>query len=161
MMTDDGGCACLSVEQYLPHRRPMLLLDGIEAIGAAQATCWSCLERDHAAGAFLADDGSLPGIFAMELIAQTVGVWAGRQRQLRGEARLDMGLLLGVRDLTMPAAGFAAHSRLSISVQMLVQDGKTGSFAGHISCRGQLLASGHIHTFQTDSAAELDRVFTI
>ena len=161
MMTYEGGSICLSVEEYLPHRCPMLLLDGIEAVGAAQATCWTCLERDHAAGAFLADDGSLPGIFAMELIAQTIGVWAGRQRQLRGEAPLDLGLLLGVRDLTMPAAGFAAHSRLSISVQMLVQDGRTGSFEGTISCREQLLASGQIHTFQTDSAAELDRIFMI
>lgn len=161
-MTDDAGtCGYLSVEEYLPHRPPMLLIDGIETIGADRATCWSLLERGRAAGSFLADDGSLPGIFAMELIAQTIGVWAGRQRQLRGEAPLDMGLLLGVRDLVMPAGGFAAHSRLCISVQVLVQDGPTGSFAGRISCREQLLASGCLSTFETDGAAGLERIFRL
>lgn len=148
-----------SPADYLPHRSPMLLLDGIEQIGRDGAVCLAVVDREHAAGPFLESDGSLRSYFAIELIAQTVGVWAGYVRSREGKGQIKVGLLLGARNISPSCDAFAPGSTLRVSMRVLMQDGRAGSFEGEITCGGEVVCTGRVNTFQTDSDEELARIF--
>ncbi|QCT20919.1 3-hydroxy-fatty acyl-ACP dehydratase [Jejubacter calystegiae] len=133
-------------ESYLPHEAPMCLLEQVVAVSEQGAHCRVTVTPDGVLAPFLTPDGALPGWFAIELMAQTVGVWNGwydpdNQR---------IGMLLGGRELCCEPGRFSAGMVLDCHVQMLMRDDKVGSFEGRICCQGIQLASGRINTWQPD-----------
>ena len=62
----------------------MLLLEEVEAVTADTATCRVAVSPGSVLAPFLDTNGDLPGWFALELMAQTVGVWSGWHRQQQG-----------------------------------------------------------------------------
>lgn len=67
------------LEELLPHRRPMLLLDEILQWDGSSARCLATIDEDHP---FLRDHAA-PSVLLLEIMAQTAGVAAslGRREQ--------------------------------------------------------------------------------
>ena len=74
----------LSPEAYLPHEAPMMLLGSVENVSDDTAVCRVAVNGQSVLAPFLNADGDLPGWYALELMAQTVGVWSGWHRQQQG-----------------------------------------------------------------------------
>ncbi|MBV8042768.1 3-hydroxy-fatty acyl-ACP dehydratase [Pluralibacter sp.] len=150
--------AYLSPDSYLPHDAPMLLLEQVIEVSDTHAHCRVSVCADGVLAPFLDDDGNLPGWYALELIAQTVGVWSGWHRLHNGDSASSLGMVLGARDLRCSAGLFTAGAILDITVQCLMQDARLASFDGTIACAGETLAHGRVTTFQP-TEAELSTLF--
>lgn len=148
----------LSPGSYLPHDAPMLLLEEVEAVTADTATCRVAVSPGSVLAPFLDTNGDLPGWFALELMAQTVGVWSGWHRQQQGQEHIALGMVLGARELICASGRFAAGLTLDITVKLLMQDERFGSFECAISANEETLATGRVNTFQP-SAEELTSLF--
>ena len=143
---------------YLPHDEPMILLDTVVNVTDTQAVCRVAVNESGALGPFINHQGNLPGWYALELMAQTVGVWSGWHRQQRNENQISLGMVLGARELKCALPAFAHDSKLEITVTLLMQDQRIGSFECAIASAGLTCASGRINTFQP-TAEELTTLF--
>lgn len=148
----------LSPVDYLPHDAPMMLLGSVECVTDDTAVCRVAVNRQSVLAPFLNADGDLPGWYALELMAQTVGVWSGWHRQQQGQDHIALGMVLGARELICASGHFAAGLTLDITVKLLMQDERFGSFECAISADEETLATGRVNTFQP-SAEELTSLF--
>ncbi len=69
---------------YLPHDAPMMLLETVESVTDDSAVCRVTVNGQGVLAPFLNANGDLPGWFALELMAQTVGVWSEWHRMQKG-----------------------------------------------------------------------------
>ena len=148
----------LSPTDYLPHDAPMLLLESVESVTAESADCRVTVDPHGVLAPFLNATGDLPGWYALELMAQTVGVWSGWHRQQHGQESLSLGMVLGARELVCAAGIFPANSVLTVTVTLLMQDERFSSFECAIIADGATLATGRVNTFQP-SQQELATLF--
>lgn len=143
---------------YLPHEAPMILLDRVIAVSNDDAHCQVSINASGVLAPFLDSEGNLPGWYALELIAQTIGVWSGWHRQQQGEQRISLGMVLGARELTCSPGVFLAGETVDIHVHLLMQDTRFGSFEAEITHQDEIIAKGRVNTFQP-SPGELDQLF--
>lgn len=148
----------LSPGEYLPHDAPMLLLEEVASVSDETAVCRVTVASNGVLGPFLDPQGNLPGWFALELMAQTVGVWSGWHRHQQGQGAISLGMVLGARELICAAGSLPAGKTVSITVRLLMQDERFGSFECAISADGETLATGRVNTFQP-TAEELHSLF--
>ena len=148
----------LSPVDYLPHDAPMMLLESVECVTDDTAVCRVVVDRQSVLAPFLNADGDLPGWYALELMAQTVGVWSGWHRQQQGQDHIALGMVLGARELVCASGRFAKGLTLDITVKLLMQDERFGSFECAISANEETLATGRVNTFQP-TAEELTSLF--
>lgn len=148
----------LSPGEYLPHDSPMLLLEEVVSVGEDTAVCCVTVGGGGVLAPFLDPQGNLPGWFALELMAQTVGVWSGWHRHQQGQGAISLGMVLGARELICAAGVLPAGKTVSITVKLLMQDDRFGSFECAITADEETLATGRVNTFQP-SAEELHSLF--
>ncbi|WP_052282684.1 3-hydroxy-fatty acyl-ACP dehydratase [Kluyvera genomosp. 1] len=148
----------LSPGDYLPHDAPMMLLDEVVDVSEETACCRVTVAASGVLTPFLDAQGDLPGWFALELMAQTVGVWSGWHRHQRGETHIALGMVLSARDLRCDESRFPAGTTLTITTTRLMQDARFGSFECTIEAGSHPLASGRINTFQP-TTEELHTLF--
>ncbi|HEM0012127.1 TPA: 3-hydroxy-fatty acyl-ACP dehydratase, partial [Escherichia coli] len=106
----------LSPGAYLPHDAPMLLLEDVVSVSDDSAVCRVTVSPSGVLAPFLDPDGNLPGWFALELMAQTVGVWSGWHRHQQGKNSIELGMILGARELLCTAGILPAGQTLTITV---------------------------------------------
>ena len=80
------------IEQYLPHRGAMRLIDRLIEAGEEHAVA----EVDVPDEGLFVRDGSVPAWVGIEYMAQTIAAWAGA-RALRTGGSPKLGFLLGSR----------------------------------------------------------------
>lgn len=148
----------LSPGDYLPHDAPMLLLEEVASVMDESATCRVVVSANSVLAPFLDSQGNLPGWFALELMAQTIGVWSGWHRHQQGQDNIALGMVLGARELVCDAGHFPAAKVLSIHVNLLMQDERFGSFECTINADDEVLATGRVNTFQP-TPEELNTLF--
>ncbi|KEY58547.1 3-hydroxydecanoyl-ACP dehydratase [Serratia sp. DD3] len=133
---------------YLPHDAPMLLLAEVVSVSEESAHCRVAVTADSVLAPFLDGQGNLPGWYALELMAQTIGVWSGWHRQQQGQQSITLGMVLGARELVCTAGSLPAGAVLDIEVKLLMQDQRFGSFDCTICVENHTLATGRVNTFQ-------------
>jgi len=107
-----------ALEAFLPHRGPMLLLDGVEAVTARGGTGRVRLRPE----AWHADaSGCTPAWFGLEFMAQTIAACRGRHFAETG-APARGGYLVGTRDYRCQAPRFPREADLEIRVELLEAD---------------------------------------
>nr|WP_318383451.1 3-hydroxy-fatty acyl-ACP dehydratase [uncultured Enterobacter sp.] len=148
----------LTPGDYLPHDAPMLLLEEVAEVSAEAAHCRVTVNGRGVLAPFIDAHGALPGWYALELMAQTVGVWSGWHRQQRGQQSIALGMVLGARELVCAAGVLPANVTLDVQVKLLMQDDRFGSFDCTVSANNTLLASGRVNTFQP-TTEELTSLF--
>ncbi|BEO58413.1 unnamed protein product [Klebsiella pneumoniae subsp. rhinoscleromatis SB3432] len=148
----------LPPSEYLPHAEPMMLLDEVVNVTENDVHCQVSVHLGGVLGPFLDAQGNLPGWFALELMAQTVGVWSGWHRRQAGLHEISLGMVLGARELTCAAGHLPGNATLNVQARLLMQDERFGSFDCTITVGEECLASGRVNTFQPTSE-ELTSLF--
>lgn len=143
---------------YLPHDAPMVLIEEVISVDAENAHCRVKVDRAGVLAPFLDRDGHLPAWFALEMIAQTVGVWSGWHGHHQHNTAPRLGMLLGARAMYSHQPLFAAGSVLDIHVTLLMQDGVIGSFEGEIRINDVVQAGTRVNTWQPNPD-ELQQIF--
>jgi predicted hotdog family 3-hydroxylacyl-ACP dehydratase len=145
-------------KSYLPHESPMVLIEEVISVDAERAHCRVKVDTSGILAPFLDQDGHLPGWFALEMIAQTVGVWSGWHGHHDEGAAPKLGMLLGARAFFCHQPLFASGSVLDINVSLIMQDGAIGSFEGAVSVDGVVQAGTRVNTWQP-STTDLQQIF--
>ena len=108
-----------SIEQVLPHRPPMILLDNFIEAGADYAIC--TLTITEQSPFYDAASQTVPAYVGIEYMAQTIAAYAGASNLAKGGA-VKIGFLLGSRKYQPTVTVFKAGSTLEISAQKLVME---------------------------------------
>lgn len=134
-----------AIEELLPHRGTMLLLDrildfdenGIEAQRVVPTTGW-----------YLGEDGRMPAWIGIELMAQAIAAHVSLCALLRGEAP-RCGVLLGARDYRATVDAVPPGERLRVSANLRYRD--ESGFAAYdcaIEGEGRMRAYAGLKVFQ-------------
>lgn len=143
----------LSVENWIPHRGAMRLLDRMVMVDDACAVA----EVDVPLDGIFTRDGEVPVWIGIEYMAQTISAWAGgRARRQGGAPRL--GLLLGSRSYTAHCAGFPAGTTLRVQARCeLMGDNGLGLFDCRIDLGETAMATARVSVFEPANAMEFLR----
>lgn len=106
------------LENWVPHRPPLLLLSGIREVKAESCLAW--LKTDPEAW-YALPDGSVPGWFGIELMAQTIAAFSGHAKARAGLPP-RLGFLLGTQSYESTVSAFPAYSILEIQADLCFQD---------------------------------------
>ena len=135
------------VAAYLPHESPMILLETLVSISPEEVVAQVSVSADGVLSPFLTVEGDLPGWYAIEMMAQAIGVWSGWHGMQNGRPPL-LGMLLGVRGFEIDLPVFSNEMILDVSALQLMSDGKLGSFSCLVRCAGNVLAKSQINVYQ-------------
>jgi len=132
-------------EELLVHRSPLLLLDRIVQIADESCTAESRVDPS----AWYADpEGSMPGWFGIELMAQTAAAYSGSRKVAAGRSPL-IGYLLGAQRYDSEVPCFPGGTLLRIEARLLLQDESgLGAFTCEISGDGRVLARATLKAFE-------------
>lgn len=97
----------------------MVLLSEVVSIDDTQAVSRTVIGQQMAP--FARADGSVSGSVILELMAQTVGLFAGRRARLRGQAP-QIGFLLGTRSMSCTVSELAAGTQVQVRVRCVYLD---------------------------------------
>lgn len=138
----------LPPSEYLPHDAPMMLLEEVINVTDCSTHCRVSVTHDSVLAPFIDAQGNLPGWFALELMAQTVGVWSGWHRRQNGQQAITLGMMLGAREFICAKGILPAGATLDIDVKLLMQDERFASFDCAIFVGEERVAIGRVNTFQ-------------
>lgn len=155
----------LSPERYLPHRAPMCLIDRVIRIDGKTVVCETKARSGGRLDLFRNADGTYATTPLAELMAQTVGVWAGERRirlkqseKPEDEQDAPLGLLLSVRGLKLLVDTIDKDAILTMTMNLLIDESRLTSFEGNVTMNGIPAARGRLTVFQP-TKAELKDLF--
>lgn len=144
MITQAIHTKFLPIEQYVPHRGSMLLIERLLDAGAEHAVAQVKVPRD---GMFNQLRG-VPSWVALEYMAQTVAAWAGWSAQTRGEP-IKLGFLLGSRKFETSQSFMHPGSVLRVCVQCeLFGSNGLGMFDCRVLEQENVIAQAKISVFE-------------
>lgn len=145
------------LEQLLPHRSPMLLLDRV--LGTAEDGARAEVVVTGQSAFFQPGLDGVPAWVGLEYMAQTVAVWSGQQLLDHGRP-VAIGFLLGSRAYRADTPLFTRDTRLTIDIHVAyAEPGGLSSFdcvirAGNsrktATENGKVLAEARINAFRPD-----------
>lgn len=140
------------VEQLLPHREPMLMIESLVRVESDSAT---------ATKTFSSGDYGLEGRYVLEpvlieCLAQTVAALQGYHARKSGKEPSE-GMLVGVNgfEFYRPAV---ADSELELNVNISRYIGPFCLATGHIKQQGQLIAEGSLKFYIEQIDGETTKV---
>lgn len=127
------------LDDLLPHRPPMRLVEQVEAEIADGVVCAVSVPARCA----LAVDGFAPAHVTLEMAAQAAGVFESCRRLRAGDrSRAGVGYLVGARQVRFARARVPATERLSASVRLSWVSPPLSTYAFEVSHRGEMVAAG-------------------
>ena len=113
-------CPFYQPAKLLPHTGKMVLLDSVLACSENAVVALATIQKDCI---LLPQDTAthLPTYLAIEIMAQTVGAWAGAVALSQGE-KVRIGFLLGTRRFEMPVAEIHVGTELRCEATLSWQD---------------------------------------
>ena len=99
------------LEQLLPHRSPMILIDRLVEANGQEGTC----EVTITPHSMFLEASGVPAFVGIEYMAQTIAAYGGYQSYLANEP-VPVGLLMGTRRLESYCQFFALGQTLRIHV---------------------------------------------
>lgn len=131
--------------QLLIHRPPMLLLDAIQELDSRHCRAVKIVDPDDW---YSQPDGSMPGWFGIELMAQTIAAWSGHEKQTHG-GQPRPGYLLGTRRYKCRRSSFPPSTTLEIEVRQEFRDASgLGAFECEIIIDGLVVASAIVKVYE-------------
>lgn len=119
-----------TLDDLLPHRAPMVFLDGVESFDASARSLTATFSVTPAHVLYSSALGGVPNWAAIEHMAQAAAALAGcidKERDPAQPAR--PGLLLGTRRLELRVDLFAAGRTYRVTVARTFWDDETAAFA--------------------------------
>lgn len=134
------------LDEILPHRPPMLLLDALTAAEAESVTCRATVR----AGAPFVAGGRVSALIALEYFAQAVAALFAYKS--RGGAGPFRGLLLGARDLELAVSHLRVGDVLDVHCREQWASGPVAQFQCILSRGDERLATGAVTVLRGDPA---------
>lgn len=147
-----------AIEQVLPHRGTMRLVDEIAACSDDTVTVLAHVD----AQAWYADaEGAMPSWLGIELMAQAIATHVGLLA-LRAGGRARPGVLLGASRYEVQAPSFARGARLRVqATELLKSEAGHGAYECTIAADDRCVAQAVIKVFQPhDFEAFIEGSFT-
>lgn len=141
---------------YLPHESPMVFLETVRSVGNDMVTCEVRVNNDGILAPYLNAEGALPAWFAIEMMAQAIGVWNGWHGHLNNEVP-RIGMLLGSRGFKTTLDQYPSGSLLTITATRLLQDDKLASFECRLDINHQTVTQAKLNVYQPDQQ-EIERL---
>ena len=117
-----------TLEELLPHRPPMVLIDGVESFDAAEERLVARVTITENQLFYTA--GGVPNWVAIEYMAQAAAALVGCHDNLVAPDRpVRPGLMLGTRKLDLKLARFEAGKTYRIMAERVFSDADAASFA--------------------------------
>lgn len=138
----------IAIEEILPHRGSMLLLDRVLDFDAESATA----EYTPRSDAWYADSaGNMPAWIGIELMAQAVAAHVGLLKRCSG-ALPKQGALLGTRRYSSAQPAFSAGKPLLMRTKMIYRDASgLGAYDCSIMVDGREVAGAILKVFEPDN----------
>ncbi|WP_242392195.1 ApeP family dehydratase [Anaeromyxobacter oryzisoli] len=131
------------IEELVPHRGRMLLLDELVAFDGQRALCRVRLQRDST----FVEGGAVDAVIALEYMAQAVAAFAGMRGRAAGRPP-RIGFLLGTRELVLSVDRFAVGDELMVEVAHVWGEDQLGVFDCTVSRGGEKVASAALNVYQ-------------
>ena len=146
-----------SLGELLPHRPPMVLLDGFkEPSGSGEVEAH--VDVTAASPFYEAELGGVPACVALEYMAQTMALGIGILRNRAGMPP-KMGFVLGSRKLEVSVPFFKPGERYAIRAENTYQDESFGSFDCTIrDAAGEVVAKAQVTAFQPEDGITPDKL---
>lgn len=129
----------------LPHRPPMLLLESIQE--TTEEKCVAQARVDPTAW-YAEGDGSMPGWFGIELMAQASAAYSWSRKRLLGMPP-GIGYLLGTQSYQSRVAKFPAGAVLEVEARLhFLDESGLSAFTCEIRHLGQQVACATLKTFE-------------
>ncbi|CAM2140529.1 protein of unknown function [Pararobbsia alpina] len=142
---DHAGAAIPHIEDIVPHRGTMLLLDAVRSYDTTSLTAHATVHAD----AWYADqDGAMPAWIGVELMAQAIAAHEGLLSMREGNPARP-GVLLGARRYEARVTVFPRNALLRIHAkEVLRSEDGTGAYDCTIEHGNQLFASAVVKVYQ-------------
>jgi len=132
------------IEEVLPHRGIMLLVQRVVAWDAEHAAVAASAQRD----AWYAEDGDMPSWIGIELMAQAIAAHVGLIARSQGRPP-QRGVLLGTRQFRASRTRFPAERELLVSARVSYRDESgLGSYDATIDLDGAELATANVTVYE-------------
>lgn len=131
------------VEELLPHRERMLLLDEVREAEEAKIACGVVLRE----GSPFVENGRVSAMVAVEYMAQCVAAWVGLEDRRNGRP-IRVGYLVGSREVTFAVDGFTVGDDLRVEAERLWGDDSLGHFACKVKRGGATVAEGVLNVYR-------------
>lgn len=137
------------VQELVPQRPPMLLLDAVTAWDGVSLECVTTVRADW----LLVEAGRMPAAGLLEVMAQAVAAMHGLQGHARGEP-VRVGLLTGCRELRLHAPAVPVGTSLRVRARQVVDLEAAAEFAcSVVTAEGRALAEGALQVVRGEPAA--------
>lgn len=133
---------------YIPHDGSMALIDRITEISEGYI---ECSVKTSDSKAFRDTQNRIPSWIGIELMAQSIGAYAGWTDKQEGKP-VKVGFLLGSRKLTLHT-DFFEDETIYIQARLVFRNEELGSFKCAILSENKknILAEATVNVFQPDS----------
>lgn len=133
------------IEEIIPHRGTMLLLDAVDACSDETLTAYATVR----AGAWYADaDGAMPAWIGVELMAQAIAAHVGLLTMRAGQPARP-GVLLGTRCYAAHRDAFGPGAPLRVTASELLRSEQGhGAYQCTIGRDGELYAEATVKVYQ-------------
>ena len=142
---------------YLPHQTPMVMVENIHLINEEKCICSVRTHETGILAPFLNEDKLLPNFYAIEIMAQTIGVWNGYHSLLNNKIP-SLGMLIGGRAIKTTLPAFPYDSHLMIHANLVLNDSKLANFDCQIFIDQQCVVKGKLNVYEPDES-ELEDLF--
>lgn len=139
-------------QELLPHRAPMLLLTRCGTITGETVTA-SCTIGQQCR-LFRLPDGTFGSWLILELMAQTIGIYAGLKNRAAHRSP-QIGFLLGTRRFTVTQGTLRQGDVIDLAATCIfyAQSGFPSQFDCRASLKGQEIAQANLTVYQPESLA--------
>ena len=139
-----------TLDDLLPHRAPMVFLDGVESFDSATRTLTATVSITPEHVLYSPSLGGVPNWVAIEFMAQAAAALAGCIDKERDPAQPPRpGLLLGTRRLDLHVESFAAGRTYRVTVASTFWDDETAAFACTVvEDSGAVVAEAALNAFR-------------
>lgn len=137
-----------TLDELLPHRPPMVLLDEVESFDAAERRLVARVSIGE--GQMFLSDGAVPNWVAVEYMAQAAAALAGCwDRTIRPGCPPRPGLLLGTRRLTLGVDAFPVGGTYFVTAINEFSDDEAASFSCSMADdSGRVVASAVLNAYR-------------
>lgn len=139
------------LEEVLPHKPPMILIDDIVDIEQEGLAARVRIGEDSR---FYESLRGVPVWVGLEYMAQTVAAHVGTLALMQGEA-VRIGLLLGTRRYETTTKYFALGQLLHVQVRRVLDEGGLGQYRCQITTgEDQMMAKANVNAFMPKDIAD-------
>ena len=134
------------LDSLLPHRPPMRFIEGVEAELDDGLVCAASVPGRSA----FAEDGSAPGIVAVEMAAQCAAVFEALRRTRKDEGAGPLiGYLVGARDVRFARGRVEADRSFLATIRQSMNAPPLSTYGFAVEDGVELVASGSLSTWLT------------